>query len=165
VASSIWRTDQDAGTFIMSLDTPPPARARGARMISLAVWMRVAGALYLIMCIAAVMGTPIRAEGPAGAMDRAAAGDATARFLVNTWVTLGLLLGVLGAAMLYFSWMPERAYALAWTAVVIELAWGIPVDVFKILRGQKKGPSIVWIGIHLTLGIAGLMALGVLGSS
>ena len=78
-------------------------------MLSLQLWMRIAGSLYLIMCAAALTGTPIRAEGPSGVMERAAAGDATARFLVNTWITLGLLLGVLGAALWYFSAAAEQA--------------------------------------------------------
>ena len=133
-------------------------------MLSLPIWMRVAGVLYLVMCVAALAGTPIRAEGPAGALDRAAEGDPTARFLVNTWVTLGLLLGVLGAALLYFSRVPEEARALAWTAVAVELGWGVPVDVFKIVRGQKKTPSIVWIVIHLLVAAAGMQALGMFGA-
>lgn len=132
-------------------------------MLSLAIWMRVAGALYLIMCAAALAGAPIRAEGPEGTLERARSGDPVGRFLVNTWVTLGLLLGVLGLALLYFSRTPEEARALAWTAVAVELAWGIPVDVFKIARGQKKAPSVVWIIIHLTIAGLGLQALGALG--
>lgn len=129
-------------------------------MLSLAIWMRVTGVLYLAMCAASLMGAPIRAEGPSGALERASAGDPTARFLVNTWVALGVLLGVLGAALLYFSRVPEDARALAWTIVAVEFTWGIPVDVFKILRGQKKAPSIVWILIHAIVGGAGLLALG-----
>ena len=53
-------------------------------MLSLPIWMRVVGVLYLVMCVAALMGTPIRAEGPSGVLERLAAGDPTARFLVNT---------------------------------------------------------------------------------
>lgn len=134
-------------------------------MLSLATWMRVAGVLYLAMCAASLKGVPIRAEGPSGALERASTGDPTARFLVNTWVALGVLLGVLGAALLYFSRTPDDARALAWTVVGVELAWGIPVDVFKIIRGQKKAPSIVWILIHAAVGSAGLQALGVFGAS
>jgi hypothetical protein len=107
-------------------------------MLSLPTWMGGVGVLCLVMCGAALAGAPIRAEGPDGTLERASAGDATARFLVNTWVTLGLLLGVLGAALLYFSRTAEDARALAWTVIAVELAWGIPIDVFKILRGQKK---------------------------
>lgn len=129
-------------------------------MFSLPTWMRIAGVLYLVMCAAALTGTPIRAEGPGGALERAKAGDPLARFLVNTWVTLGLLLGVLGGALLYFSGTAEDARALAWTVVAVELAWGIPVDVFKIMRGQKKAPSIVWILIHAMMAMTGLLALG-----
>jgi hypothetical protein len=129
-------------------------------MPGLQLWMRVVGGLYLLMCLAALARVPIRAEGPAGVLDRAAAGDATARFLVNTWVTLGLALGVIGAALVYFSRTPADARVLAWTVIALELAWGIPVDVFKIARGQRKVPSIIWIGIHAVVAATGLGALG-----
>ena len=127
--------------------------------MSLQVWMRIAGLLYLVMCVAALAGAPIRAEGPAGVLDRARAGDATARFLITTWITLGLLLGVLGASLLFFSRHPEEARALAWTTVAVELAWGVPVDIFKIIRGQPPAPSIVWILIHVIVAGTGIWAL------
>ena len=128
--------------------------------MSLQLWMRIAGVLYLMMCVAAMLGTPIRAEGPPGVHDRAASGDPTARYLINTWVTMGLLLGVLGGSLLFFSNHADEARALAWTVVAVELAWGVPVDVFKIIRGQRAAPSIVWIGIHLGVGVTGFWALG-----
>ena len=127
--------------------------------MTLQLWMRIAGGLYLVMCVAAFAGAPIRAEGPPGVHDRAKAGDATARFLINTWICLGLLLGVLGASLLFFSGQPDQAKALAWTAVAVELAWGIPIDIFKIVRGQPPTPSVVWILIHLIVAGTGIRAL------
>jgi membrane associated rhomboid family serine protease len=134
-------------------------------LLSLQLWMRIVGTLYLVSCIGAIAGAPIRAEGPAGLLERARAGDATARFVVTTWIALGGLIGVLGAALLYFSRAPEQARALAWTAVAVELAWGIPIDLLKILRGQKRTPSVVWIVIHVAVAGSGLVALGVFGRS
>ena len=130
-------------------------------MLSLQLWMRIVGSLYLLMFVAVLARAPIRAEGPEGVVEQAAAGDPTARFVITTWITLGLLLGVLGGALLYFSGNPDAARSLAWTAIAVELVWGIPIDLFKIVRGQKKVPSVVWIGIHSVLGVVGLAALGV----
>jgi len=130
-------------------------------MPSLALWMRIVGALYVLMGVAALARVPIRAEGPEGVLDRAAAGDPTARFVVNTWVTLGLALAVIGAALIYFARFAQDARALAWTIVALEIGWGIPVDVFKIARGQKKVPSIVWIVIHALVAATGIRALGI----
>ena len=128
--------------------------------MTLTTWMRIAGGLYVLMGIAAMARVPIKAEGPPGILENAAAGDPTARFVVNTWVTLGLLLAVIGASLLYVSSMAEEARALAWTLIALELAWGIPIDIFKIVRGQKAAPSIVWIVIHSVVAITGLQALG-----
>jgi len=132
-------------------------------MPGLQMWMRVVGVVYLLMFAAVLARAPIRAEGPEGVLERAAAGDPTARFVITTWMTLGLLLGVLGAALLFFSADPDAARSLAWTAIAVELAWGIPMDLVKISRGQKKAPSIVWIAIHAVLAVSGLAALGALG--
>jgi hypothetical protein len=134
-------------------------------MLSLQLWMRIAGSLYLIMCAAALTGTPIRAEGPSGVMERAAAGDATARFLVNTWITLGLLLGVLGAALWYFR--PRRSRLAHWRGRRWPSNWGgaSRLTSSRSRGGQMKAPSIVWIVIHLAVAGTGLAALGVFATA
>ncbi len=63
-------------------------------------WMRIVGSMYLFLFIAAVfLKLPIRAEGPEGVLAQASAGDPTPRFLVDTWVTLGIWFCVLGTAL------------------------------------------------------------------
>ena len=131
-------------------------------MLTLTTWMRIVGGLYLLMGVVAMARVPIKAEGPPGILEKAGAGDTTARFVINTWTTLGLLLGVIGASLLFFSRTAQDARALAWTVVALELAWGIPIDIFKIMRGQKAAPSIVWIVIHSVVAITGVQALGAL---
>ena len=128
-------------------------------MITLQLWMRIVGGYYLLLCAGALARQPIRTEGPPGVLESAAQGDATARFVVDTWVTLGLLIGVLGASLIYFSGNPGEAHVLAMTVIAIELGWGIPIDIYRIVRGGRKAPSVVFIGIHSVIIVTGVLAL------
>jgi hypothetical protein len=121
--------------------------------------MRVVGALYVLVFIGVLARAPIKAEGPPGILERAAAGDATARFVVDTWMTLGLALFVLGASLLYFSRIAVDVRPLACTIIALELFWGIPVDIYKIARGYKKTVPLVWIAIHAVIVSTGLAAV------
>ena len=122
--------------------------------------MRIVGILYLFLFVAATfLQMPIRAEGPDGMLDQLAAGDPTARFAVDTWVTLGLLLGVIGSGLLMCSRAPERSMALVWTVIGGELAWGIGSDIYKIVRGYAATLPVIWILIHLMIIFTGLYSL------
>jgi hypothetical protein len=115
-------------------------------------WMRGVGALYLIMfAAAAIVRLPIRVLAPEGVLERAAAGDGTARLLVDTWVTLGLEFAVVGAALLIASRSPGRATALAWFAIALEVIRGIGTDVYMIARGHEVAPHVAWIAIHVVV--------------
>jgi hypothetical protein len=92
-------------------------------------------------------------------MARLASGDPLARFLADTWVTLGLLLGVIGVELLIWSGTPASSHALVWTVVTMELAWGIPVDGYKLARGYRKGPPVTWMLIHAVIALTGILAL------
>src|SRR5882672_8828038 len=98
-------------------------------------WMRAVGSFYLLLFVmAAIVKAPIREEGPAGVLDLAARGDAVARFVVDTWVTLGLELGAVGVALLVASPAAERARTLVGTVCAMEIA-GMMADVYKLARG------------------------------
>ena len=119
--------------------------------------MRSVGALYLVLFVAAtILRVPIRVEGPEGVLERAALGDPTSKFVVDTWVTFGLALGVLGAALLIASRKPAGAQTLAWTVIGNELFCGIGSDVYKILRGYEMTAPAVWIVIHVVIILTGL---------
>jgi hypothetical protein len=129
-------------------------------MLSLQWWMRLVGAYYLLAFVGVMARAPIRAEGPPGVLERAITGDGTARFVVDTWTALGLLLGVIGATVLYFSTQPNDARAVAQMIVAMELAWGIPIDVYKIARGYPKRVLIPWLVVHAVVIATGILALG-----
>jgi hypothetical protein len=128
-------------------------------MISLQWWMRVVGVFYVLLFVGVLAKAPIKAEGPPGVIERAAAGDATARFVIDVWTTLGLALFVLGASLLYFSWIVVDVRPLVCTIVALELFWGIPIDIYKIARGYPKRMLFVWIAIHVAIVSTGLAAV------
>ena len=122
-------------------------------------WMRLVGAMYLFLFLAAaVLKLPIRAEGPPGVLARASAGDPTATFVVDTWVTLGIWFAVLGIALLIASRVPGQAKALVWTIIGWELG-GIVIDIYKAARGYDLAAPVTWMVIHAIIIVAGLLAL------
>lgn len=125
-------------------------------MTALVWWLRLVGALYLFMAFVSIVPKiPIRAEGPPGILERASAGDGTARFVIDTWLMFGLYVGAIGIALLAASRAPEQARALVWAVMGLEAVGGIGIDVYKLLHGYRRGPPIVWIGIHATVIVTG----------
>lgn len=123
-------------------------------------WMRVAGALYLLQAvIAAIVLLPIRVLGPAGTLARAAAGEPTAKLLVDTWVLFGLEVAVVGAALLLASRVPAQASVLVATVLGLELVRGIGHDIYMMVRDYDATPFVVWIVIHTVLIVTGLVFL------
>lgn len=129
-------------------------------MTSLRWWMRVVGAFYVLQFVMmAFVRAPIRAFGPEGALAQASAGDGTARFLVDTWVTFGLEVGAIGVAVLIASRIPSQTKTLVWTVIGIELARGIIADIYMLARGINPTGLIVWLVIHTVIIVTGLHAL------
>jgi len=118
-------------------------------MTRLTWWMRIVGVFYLLQFVMMVfVRAPIRAVGPQGALAQAAAGDLTASFLVDTWVTFGLEVGAIGAVLLIASHAPGQAIALVWAVIAIELARGIADDIYMLARGYDVTTYAIWIFLH-----------------
>lgn len=129
-------------------------------MTRLKWWMRIVGVLYLFLFVAAaILRLPIQAEGPPGILDSATAGDPTARFVVDTWVVLGLELGVLGAALVISARTPGRAFVLVWTVLGGEMVWGIGSDIYKLFRGYDPTVPVAWMLIHSVIIVTGWFSL------
>jgi hypothetical protein len=115
-------------------------------------WFRAVGTLYVLSGVmAAVVKAPIRAEGPPGVLRAAATGDAVARFVVDTWVTLGLVIGALGIAVL-----AAHTPALLWVVIAVEVA-GMIADVYKLARGTPARAPVTWLAIHAAVIVSGLV--------
>jgi hypothetical protein len=97
--------------------------------------------------------------GPQGTLERAAAGDPTARLLVDTWTTLGLEFAALGGSLLLASRAPARARALIWAVLAIELVRGIGTDLYMMARGYRPAEQLAWIVAHLVIIATGLRVL------
>ena len=129
-------------------------------MTKLKLWLRVVGVFYLLQFVMNVFVlAPIRAMGPKGALDQAAAGDPLARFLVDTWVIFGLEVGAIGVGLLLAARQVEQSKVLVWTIIAIELARGIIADIYMISRGNDLTVSAIWIFIHSVVIITGLLVL------
>jgi hypothetical protein len=122
--------------------------------------MRVVGVLYLVNAIMmALVRAPIRSAGPEGVLASAAAGEPTARFLVDTWVGFGLEVAAIGLTLLFFARSPRAAIALAWAVIGIELSRGIVYDLYMIARGYELAVYLPWIVIHAVVIATGLRAV------
>ena len=122
--------------------------------------MRIVGSFYVFLFVAAAfLHLPIQAEGPDGILEHAANGDPVARFVVDTWVVLGLELGAIGIALLIASRVPMKATALVWMVIGSELLWGIGSDIYKLGRGYPLHVSVPWIFIHSLIIVTGFLAL------
>ena len=109
-------------------------------MVSVTWWMRIVGVLYLFVAVVSIgPRIPIKAEGPEGVLERAASGDAIARFVLDTWTMFGLYMGAVGVSL---------------------LVGGIGIDVYKLTRGYRRAPSIAWIVVHSAVILTGLLAVG-----
>ena len=123
-------------------------------------WMRIVGAFYLFLFVAsAILKLPIQTLAPEDTLEKADAGDAVARFLVDTWVILGLAIGTLGVALLLASRVPSRAKVLVWTVIGFESIWGICSDIYQLMRGHSIEVIGIWIVIHIVFITTGMWAL------
>jgi hypothetical protein len=123
-------------------------------------WLRVVGLFYILQFfMVAVVRAPIRVQGPAGALDDAAAGNPMAMFLVDTWVTFGLEVGAIGAVLLWASRVPETARILVWLIIGIEIGRGMIADTYMISRGHPIPALVIWLVLHSIVILTGWMAL------
>ncbi len=122
-------------------------------------WMRVVGLFYLLLfVVGAIIKLPVEQTlGQAGiVLDQT---NLAHRFLVDTWVMFALELGVIGAALWFFSGHPYENRALIWTVLGLELIRGIVDDIYMLIRGYDPAFYIGWIVIHSIIILTGLLAL------
>jgi len=135
-------------------------------MRTLRWWLRIVGLFYVLQFVMnGIIHAPIAAVGPKDALAMASAGDPTARFLVDTWLTFGLEILAIGVVLVIASRTPEHAKLLVWTIIGIELARGIANDIYMIARGYDLKVYVIWIVIHTVVILTGLVALGWTGLS
>lgn len=128
--------------------------------MALKIWMRAVGVLYLAMFVAAaIIRAPIRTLGVPGTLERAAAGDATAKFLVDTWFALGVEFATVGVALLVGSRAPARARSLVYTVLGIETVRAAVTDLHWIVNGYDLTVHGVWIAIHSVVVATGVIAV------
>jgi hypothetical protein len=145
------------------ISAPPASEfegSRSARVTKLKWWLRVVGAIYVLNGIMmAVVRAPIRSAGPDGVLDAAAAGDPTARFLVDTWVGFGIEVAAIGVVLLVASATPGLAKVLVWLVIGIELTRGIAFDVYMVARDYEPSVFVPWLVVHAVIIVTGVLVL------
>jgi hypothetical protein len=131
---------------------PPAGRLRR--------WMQVVGAFYVAQFVAmAIVRAPIRTFGPTGTLDKADSGDVLAKFVIDTWTTFALEVLAVGVVLLIASRRGDLARGAIYTVLAIEISRGLIADSYMIARGVYVGGYLVWIAIHSTVLITGILAL------
>ncbi len=123
-------------------------------------WMRIIGVVYLLLFVGmSIIQAPPEAYLSALGVTPDPQG-ATFRLLVNTWMALGLEIGVVGVALLVASREPARHTLLVWLVLGMELLRGIVADIFWYLDGViTVGPLIFWLVFHGVIIAWGYFAL------
>ena len=123
-------------------------------------WMQVVGAFYVLQFVMmAVVRAPIRTFGPSGTLSKAAAEDALARFVVDTWTIFSLEVGAVGVILLIATRRTELAIGVIWTVLAIEVGRGLIADSYMIAQGVNVPGYLVWIVIHSAVIVTGLLGL------
>ena len=131
---------------------PPAGRLRR--------WMQVVGAFYVAQFVAmAIVRAPIRTFGPSGTLAKADQGDVLAKFVIDTWTTFALEVLAVGVVLLIASRRGELARGAVYTVLAIEISRGLIADSYMIARGVHVGGYLVWIAIHSTVLVTGILAL------
>lgn len=122
-------------------------------------WMRIVGAFYLLLfVVGAIIKLPVEQTLAQAGIVRDQTNFAH-RFLVDTWVMFTLELGVIGAALWYFSRRPYESRALIWTVLGLELIRGIVDDIYMLIRGYDPAFYVGWIVVYTVVILTGLWAL------
>ena len=110
-------------------------------------WLRIVGGLYLLLGIVIILGVIIEPEE-------------NATFWGPNVTTSGLAvvfaLVVLGILMLSSSRNPENALSLVKIVALLELFAWIPCDAILVANGLPVIGGVVYICIHLIIGLSGL---------
>ena len=123
-------------------------------------WMQIVGTFYVLQFVMLVfVRAPIRTFGPEGTLDRAERGDALAEFVVDTWTFFGLEILAVGMVLLLATRRSQLAVGAIYTVLAIEISRGLIADAYQIARGVHVGGYLVWIAIHSTVLVTGVLAL------
>lgn len=116
--------------------------------------MRGVGALHLLIGFGAVF----LQSGPRLYLGEGSS-SAAYRFAVDSWVMIGLEWLVLGAILIIASRSAYQHRMLAVAVIGFEFFRGIVDDVYMIARGYDPLPLTIWIVVHSTIIVLGIVFL------
>ena len=119
-------------------------------------WFRIVGAFYLLLALLNMYGTFVNPEFYRGTLPYAA-DDLVVRAFIEGWSPFAFELVGLATFMLWASRNPRRYLGAVWLLVWLELLHGIVDDLFLISRGYQASFYLVFILVHLTIIITGIL--------
>lgn len=121
-------------------------------------WMRVVGTFYLLLTLMNFYGLFFSVQMFEDSLPYVGNGQAVSAF-TDAWLVFVFELGVLGAMLLYGSFVPEQARLLMLTVIFAEVFRGIVADGIWITRGYDVASYSIFIVIHLVIIATGILFL------
>ena len=128
-------------------------------MTFLTWWFRIVGLVNIVLGLLWLpfLNAP-RLELSVPGWDAPIGGTAHQGFLDYTML-FGLDLLILGAFLIVASFRPAQSRILAWLAITLSIVRGILDDVYMITAGYPLAGMLVFIALHLTIIVTGVLAL------
>jgi BphX-like len=125
-------------------------------MKQLQLWMRVVGAINLLLGIANVV---FVLASPASYADNLPfAGQNVGQAFADAWLAFALDLLVVGVFLLWAANRPQRSINVVWLVIWLEVFHGIVDDCYLIARGFSAGQYAGFIVLHLAIIVTGTLA-------
>lgn len=128
-------------------------------MKKLTWWFRIVGAFYLLLAILNLYFVLFNPSAVVASMSNtpfAVTMDSTMAF-VDGWSPFAFEMLGIGTFMLWASRNPRRYLGAVWLLVWLELLHGVADDLYLIARGYNAVGYIVFIVIHLSIAITGVL--------
>lgn len=127
-------------------------------MKKLTWWFRIVGAFYLLLALMNMYFVLFNSTGMSSmtAFPFTVTPDTTQAF-VDGWSPFAFEVLGLGTFMLWASRNPRRYLGAVWLLVWLELLHGVLDDIYLIARGYDMVGYLVFIAIHLTIIVTGVL--------
>jgi hypothetical protein len=124
-------------------------------------WLRIVGALYLLLGVMGLLYVLLSPQASAASMvpPSYSADEVTVRALNNQFLPTVLGWLVLGVMMLYGSREPARARILVLLVALLELFVWVTSDIVWLVNGLPAVAGIPFLVLHTIIGVTGIVFL------
>lgn len=119
-------------------------------------WFRIVGAFYLLLALLNMYGMFVNPEFFKGTIPYST-DDLVVRAFMDGWSPFAFEILGIATFMLWASRNPRKYLGAVWLLVWLELLHGVVDDLFLISRGYQASFYLVFIAVHLTIIITGIL--------